>query len=390
MHREMTEPSAKTIESLDKVGASACGKTSVSCLPCQRDGHAMSAYCDETFPCFFRQALDAVESGVLIGTKRNTSYLYANAYARRLLEQMPEALSLSHLLASDPAGFGSFDECEIASESATRMVVKDNGRAVGLSLYQSRTQDDLVIIQLKDISSERDFRLVPTPTSDGRMVTRIFSQLRHEIGNPLNSIKMSLQVLKENLDEFPKAKVLAYISRCVGEVRRLERLLASLREFSRESALDVRELDLKVQLERFAEFAKAQCQSAQVALTPKVDERARFAVADPEALEQVLHNLLQNALQAKRLDQGHITVRTRRGTRHDRIVIEVEDDGLGISRYMLPLVFKPMFTTKSEGTGLGLALVERLMAAMNGSVSIESEENRYTKITLTLPVSSCP
>jgi signal transduction histidine kinase len=303
---------------------------------------------------------------------------------------MPEALSLSHLLASDPAGLSIFEESNVASEYATRMVVKGNGRAVGLSLYQSRTQDDLVIIQLKDISSDRDFRLVPTPTSDGRMVTRIFSQLRHEIGNPLNSIKMSLQVLKENLDVFPKAKVLAYISRCVGEVRRLERLLASLREFSRESALDSRELDLKVQLERFSEFSKAQCQSAQVILSSSIDERARFAIADSEALEQILHNLLQNALQAKRLEQGRVDIRTRRGTRRDRVVIEVEDDGTGISRYMLPLVFKPMFTTKTEGTGLGLALVERLMAAMNGSVSIESEENSYTKVILTLPVGSCP
>jgi nitrogen-specific signal transduction histidine kinase len=390
MHREMMEPSTKTMESLVASRTSECGNTSISGLPCHRGSRGTNGHCNDELVCFFRQALDAVESGVLIGTKRNSSYVYANAYAQRLLEQMPEALSLTHLLASDPAGFGDYGECAIATESATRMVVKDNGRAVGLSLYQSRTQDDLIIIQLKDISSERDFKLVPTPTSDGRMVTRIFSQLRHEIGNPLNSIKMSLQVLKENLDEFPKAKVLAYISRCVGEVRRLERLLASLREFSRESSLDVRELDLKAQLERFTEFAKAQCQSAQVVITSKVDERARFAVADPEALEQVLHNLLQNALQAKRLDPGHITLRTRRGTRRDRIVIEVEDDGLGISRYLLPLVFKPMFTTKTEGTGLGLALVERLMAAMNGSVSIESEENRYTKITLTLPVSSCP
>jgi signal transduction histidine kinase len=331
-----------------------------------------------------------MESGVLIGTKRNGNYIYANAYAQRLLEQMPESLSLAHLLASDPAGIGDLEECEVAGESATRMVVKDNERAVGLSLYQSNAQDDLVIIQLKDISSERDFRLAPTPTHDSRMVTRIFSQLRHEIGNPLNSIKMSLQVLKENLDEFPKAKVLAYISRCVGEVRRLERLLASLREFSRETKLDVRELDLKAQLDRFTELSKAQCQSAQVTLTANVDERARFAMADPEALDQVLHNLLLNALQAKRLEQGRVQVRSRRGSRRDRVVIEIEDDGLGISRYMLPLVFKPMFTTKTEGTGLGLALVERLMAGMGGAVSIESEENRYTKIILTLPVNPCP
>lgn len=361
-----------------------------SVSPCCRENLAAASRGDENLTCFFRQALDAVESGVLIGTKHNGEYIYANSYARRLLDQMPAALALSHLLASDPAGLEEVEECDVAGESATRMVVKDHQRAVGLSLYQSRTQDDLVIIQLKDISCDRELRLTAAQTQDSRMVTRIFSQLRHEIGNPLNSIKMSLQVLKENLDEFPKAKVLAYISRCVGEVRRLERLLASLREFSRESKLEVRELDLKSQLERFSELSKPQCQSAQVALASHVDERARFAMADPEALDQVLHNVLLNALQAKRLEQGQIQVRTRRGTRRDRVVIEIEDDGLGISRHMLPLVFRPMFTTKTEGTGLGLALVERLMGAMSGSVSIESEEGRYTKIILTLPIGSGP
>ncbi len=334
--------------------------------------------------CFFVQALDAVESGVLIGSKSEARYIYANAYAQRLLSEMPESLSFHRLLASDPNSLGEPFEPTTANESATRMVVKDNNRAVGLCLYQSRTQVDLVIIQLKDISIERDCRQLDANTNDARMVTRIFSQLRHEIGNPLNSIKMSLQVLKENLDDFPKSKILAYITRCVGEVRRLERLLASLREFSRETRLVPKELDLKGQLGRFAELSRAQCESAQVGLSVSVDERARFVMADAEALDQVLHNLLLNALQAKRQDSGRVIVRTRRGMRQDQLVIEVEDDGIGISRHMLPLVFRPMFTTKTEGTGLGLALVERLMNGMGGMVSIESEEDRYTRVVLTL------
>lgn len=334
--------------------------------------------------CFFVQALDAVESGVLIGSRIEGKYVYANAYAQRLLAEVPESLSFHRLLTSDPTGFGDPLEHHGAIESATRMIVKEAGRAIGLCLYQSRTQPDLTIIQLKDISAERESRQFATNASDARMVTRIFSQLRHEIGNPLNSIKMSLQVLKENLDDFPKPKVLAYITRCVGEVRRLERLLASLREFSRENRPVLREIDLKSQLGRFAELSRAQCESAQVELSVTVDERARFAMADTEALDQVLHNLLLNAIQAKRQELGHLSVRTRRGMRQDQLVIEMEDDGVGISRHMLSLVFRPMFTTKTEGTGLGLALVERLMNGMGGMVTIESEENRYTRVVLTL------
>lgn len=355
-----------------------------SIFPCcqQALGDSASATTDKT--CFFVQALDAVESGVLIGSRGEGKYVYANAYAQRLLAELPDALSLHRLLASDPTSVGEPFEPANAIESATRMVVKENGRAIGLCLYQSRTQMDLVIIQLKDISAERDCRQLTGNANDARMVNRIFSQLRHEIGNPLNSIKMSLQVLKENLDDFPRSKILAYITRCVGEVRRLERLLASLREFSRENRLVPRELDLKAQLGRFVELSRAQCESAQVGLSITVDERARFAMADAEALDQVLHNLLLNALQAKRQETGHIVVRTRRAMRHDQLVLEVEDDGVGISRHMLPLVFRPMFTTKTEGTGLGLALVERLMSGMGGMVSIESEENHYTRVVLTL------
>lgn len=355
--------------------------TSAPCRQCRSsDSDAGAAH--QT--CFFVQALDAVESGVLIGSRFEGKYIYANAYAQRLLAEVPESLSFHRLLTSDPTGFGDPLEYHAAIESATRMIVKDRGRAIGLCLYQSRVQPDLVIIQLKDISAERESRQFVTNTNDARMVTRIFSQLRHEIGNPLNSIKMSLQVLKENLDDFSKPKVLAYITRCVGEVRRLERLLASLREFSRENRPMLREIDLKAQLGRFAELSRAQCESAQVEISVAVDDRARFAMADTEALDQVLHNLLLNAIQAKRQDLGHVCVRTRRGMRQDQLVIEVEDDGVGISRHMLSLVFRPMFTTKTEGTGLGLALVERIMNGMGGMVSIESEENRYTRVVLTL------
>src|SRR5512145_47432 len=97
--------------------------------------------------CFFVQALDAVESGVLIGSRSEGKYVYANAYAQRLLAEMPESLSLHRLLSSDPTGFGDPCDQSAAIESATRMVVKDGGRAIGLCLYQRRTQIDLVIIQ---------------------------------------------------------------------------------------------------------------------------------------------------------------------------------------------------------------------------------------------------
>lgn len=334
--------------------------------------------------CIFAAALCSIDTGLMIGQPSTGSYLYMNSYAQHVYDEIPDALELSDLIGSTP---GTLGETEIgvveSSHQVFRHVIRSRGKVIGLTLYL--TGEDMAIVSLKDITQESYFtETLRNPSPDGEVLMRIFAQLRHELGNPLNSIKVTLQVLRENLDIFGKNKVNAYIARTIDEVGRLEKLLASMREFTRHDLLEIGCVDLREVLGTFKGLVDNECREQQMTLTVEVGEDACLVRADSRALQQVLHNLWRNAIQAKVEADGHVVIRSRRGERNGTVKIEVQDDGKGIPLPELSMVFKPMFTTKTEGSGLGLAMVERLITRMGGSVSVSSEEDRYTRFDIIL------
>ncbi len=117
-----------------------------------------------------------------------------------------------------------------------------------------------------------------------------------------------------------------------------------------------------------------------------VASEARYIKGDSAAFQQVLHNLLRNAIQARKTDSGTVSISVKLGRRPQTIHLSFEDDGKGVPAHNLSMIFKPMFTTKPDGTGLGLATVERLMWRMGGTISVTSEEDRFTQFLLTLPL----
>ncbi len=354
-------------------GENTCGKDRICPI--------MNAPCPGE--CLFSDALRSIETGLMIGRVSTCEYLYMNPYAESVFEKFPDALDLDQVLrmpSKDDEGDLIGNVCSDIQFS--RQVIQRRGEVIGLSVYPCR--EDLVMVFLKDISEDAQASDLAVKSGDIRTVTTIFSQLRHEIGNPLNSIKMTLQVLKENLDSFTATKVQSYIARTIGEVGRLEKLLSELREFSRGDQLDIQELDLKSIADRFAQLVENECREAGVSLGTAIEDEARFVMGNSEALLQIFHNLFNNAIEAKNSPAGNITISSC-STKKGMACIEFEDDGVGIPSHCLPMIFRPMFTTKPGGSGLGLAMIERLIGRMGGGVSVVSKPDKYTRISLTLP-----
>jgi len=116
----------------------------------------------------------------------------------------------------------------------------------------------------------------------------------------------------------------------------------------------------------------------------QIDKSAKIVMVDAELLKRVISNLITNAVQAMP-NGGNLWVRgSRRGT---DVLIEVEDNGVGIAEEVKPKLFTPLFTTKSKGQGFGLAVVKRVTESMNGTVSYESESGKGTKFIIRLPPS---
>ncbi|MEO8274761.1 MAG: ATP-binding protein [Thermoanaerobaculia bacterium] len=211
--------------------------------------------------------------------------------------------------------------------------------------------------------------------------------LAHEIRNPLNSLNLNMQMLEEDLAR-PQAasgqKKLLSITR--SEIARLERLVSDFLSYARPRALRLNTLPAADLLER-ARAVMAQEFALRGAIFEVVDEAPGAAVrVDDEQLQQLLINLLQNALAASE-ETGkppRVVLRARR--EGPRVVIEVEDNGAGIPDEIRGRIFELFFSTKKGGSGLGLAIAERVVRAHGGELTFESEAGKGARFRVSLPL----
>ncbi len=199
----------------------------------------------------------------------------------------------------------------------------------------------------------------------------VFSGIRHELGNPINSVKAALQVLSDGFQTLPLAKVLSYLGRMGEELGRVEYLLRSLRSYSLYDEPRPELIDVEAFLARFKLLAESECERQGVQLEMTVSDRADTLWADPQALHQVLLNLIGNAMVALEGSASRqVELEADRQGEHTLLV--VRDNGPGIPPDHLPHVFKPFYTTRTGGTGLGLAISRHLLSLMRGSIDLNS------------------
>jgi signal transduction histidine kinase len=207
--------------------------------------------------------------------------------------------------------------------------------------------------------------------------------LAHEVRNPLNSASLQLAVLERRLERGETGDRATSITRIIkSEIDRLERLVREFLAFAKPTPLDRRPVDLARLLAGIVELIAPEAEAARIAVKLETDTALPRAAGDAERLRQVVLNLTRNAVEALQERGGTLTLRAR--GRDDLLEIDVEDDGPGFPNE-LP-VFDAFFTTKDQGTGLGLSLVHRIVADHRGTIAVASRPGR-TCFTFTLPVS---
>jgi two-component system, NtrC family, sensor histidine kinase HydH len=214
------------------------------------------------------------------------------------------------------------------------------------------------------------------------------STVAHEVRNPLNAIAMSAQRLRR---EYPVAASPASTEDRVeldqllgvveGETRRINDVVQQFLEFARPPKLAPRETSLGDVIRQCAEAVWALAESRGVALTIDAG-RAATAVFDPGQLRQAVDNLLRNAIEATPPGGQVLVTAASTGRGH---TIEVRDTGAGIPAESLPRVFDLYFTTKPDGTGIGLAVTQQIVSAHGGTIEVDSAPGRGTRMTVHLP-----
>lgn len=254
-------------------------------------------------------------------------------------------------------------------------------RLIGFTTYRSGF---FAWVFLRDITEKQRLVSIAEAVNTTNNIASVFSAVRHELGNPINSVKAALSVLRTNFDTFPREQVDEYLERIGNELGRVEGLLRSLRSFSMFEEPVAVPVDVGRFLEGFVQLARPDVERRGISLTLAAPP-GTVALADPRALQQALLNLVANAADAADgLTGANITlaVRAADGLAH----LTVADTGVGMSAEQLEDAFKPFHTSKAAGTGLGLVITRKLLLKMTGTIGIESKKGEGTTVHVTLPL----
>ncbi len=209
--------------------------------------------------------------------------------------------------------------------------------------------------------------------------------LAHEIRNPLAGIAGVLEIVGRDLP--PNSPVRSVMKDAKEEAVQINRILTELLDTARPKPPQFRISDIRSTAEHAVMFARQQAVTQRITIELETPEDLPPVEHDPNQINQVLLNLLLNAIQS--MDKpGTIHVSLDRD--EDAVIITVADGGKGITPEHLPNIFRPFFTTKGQGTGLGLSLARRIVEAHGGHIDVASEVSKGTQFTVRLPVGREP
>jgi PAS domain S-box-containing protein len=209
--------------------------------------------------------------------------------------------------------------------------------------------------------------------------------MAHEIRNPLNSIAGFSQLLQSRVGEDDKNR--KYVDIIVNEAFRVDTLISDILDFAHQKKTIWSEVNLASLIDKVMDAKKAKAAEKNIQLVKNIAGALPAIQGDAVRLERVILNLTNNAIEAIN-DGGRIEIAAAEKNNSDGLGVEltVSDDGCGIPPENLGAIFKPFFTTKQAGTGLGMAIIQKIIEEHQGTINVESEIGRGTKFTIFLPL----
>jgi signal transduction histidine kinase len=216
-----------------------------------------------------------------------------------------------------------------------------------------------------------------------RVLGSMSATLAHEIRNPLGAMKGLTQLAQEELPEAHRTQEL--MTTVISEAERLEKLVSSLLDFARPRAQQLREFDFRQAVSEVHEMLRSRAAEQKIALSLDAGTQPLVMRSDPDGIRQVLFNVLLNALDATP-PGGAVKFRVRADSRGGRLHIEIDDTGHGLPAVDPEELFQPFVTTKTQGTGLGLAVTRRIVENLGGKVALSNLPGGGARCVMELPL----
>lgn len=238
---------------------------------------------------------------------------------------------------------------------------------------------------LRDITQSRRATQETIESERFSALTLLAAGVAHEIGNPLNSLDIHLQLMQRTLRKLP-AKTRTSLEESVnvarGEVARLDQIITQFLRAIRPQPLDLRMVNINTIVEESLRFLSAEIQDRDILVETEIGENLPLLNLDSDQIKQAFYNVCRNAFQAMK-SGGILRIRTSLDETHANV--SFADTGGGIAPENIGRMFEPYFTTKSDGNGLGLLIVRRIVRAHGGEVVLESAPGRGLTLTIRLP-----
>jgi two-component system sensor histidine kinase HydH len=261
---------------------------------------------------------------------------------------------------------------------------KDRSIPLGVSGARIITEDGRFlgkILILRDLREVRRLQQEVKRKEKLAAIGSLAAGVAHEIRNPLSSIKGFATLFRTRFAPDSTEHGAAEIM--IHEVDRLNRVVTELIEYARPSHVAARKTDFRDMIAHSLSLIKQDVQQAGVHVETDIPDDVEEVFLDPDRMQQCLLNIYLNAVQA--MPRGG-TLRVE-GFRHPdgRLGMRISDTGKGIPAQDLSKIFDPYYTTKNRGTGLGLAMVLKIVEAHHGEITVDSKEGQGTMITILLP-----
>jgi len=247
-------------------------------------------------------------------------------------------------------------------------------------------------------------------------LTLLAASVAHEIGNPLNALHIHLQLMEREVkklrsDEPPSPrsgavrwrasgakaasgvanpsheetarKLEQYLAVAKGEINRLDYIVTQFLHAIRPTPPQLKPASLNEVVDKTLELLRPELDNRGLTVKTKLQPRLPLAPLDATQMQQVLVNLIKNAMQAM-TKEGTLTLQTGEGS--EGVWLSVADSGGGIPQEQINRIFEPFFTTKKKGSGLGLMIVQRIIRAHGGRIELESHVGRGTTFRIWLPL----
>lgn len=265
------------------------------------------------------------------------------------------------------------DELKQTEEQRAKVQVKLEENAVLLEEYAS---------QMEELAEQRAQQLKNAERMAA--IGQTAGMVGHDIRNPLQAITSDMYLITEELKSMPEGESKKSVFESIDSVNEnltyINKIVSDLQDYTRPLKPSIQEANLAELIEGTILTVSI---PKRIELTTEINDNSKAIQTDVAYLRRILTNLVTNAVQAMPEEGGKLTVEALK--KKDKIVICIEDTGVGIPMELKDKMFTPLFTTKSKGQGLGLAVVKRLVEALKGTITFESEPNKGTKFIVELP-----